>query len=115
MKIKALKKEFKGLNVLKVGYCKLQYLLSYKDPFAYSSGVYGWACDYYDVGGYDIDNVIISTGYDPLGRPIKSSILEHYNDQALKVLNNVNLEHKEKTKLLDNLLKDFISDPLVNT
>jgi hypothetical protein len=110
MKIKTTKKEFKGLNVLKVGYCKLQYLLNYKIPFSYSSGVYGWACDY-----YDIDGVIISTGYSPIGKQVKSDILEHYNAQALKVLNNVNIEHQEKTKLLNNLLKDFLNDPRVNT
>ena len=110
MKIKALKKEFKDQNVLKVGYCKLQYLLNYKDPFAYSSGVYGWACDY-----YNIDGVIISTGYNPIGKQVKTDILEHYNAQALKVLNNVNIEYQQKTKLLDNLLNDFINDPSLNT
>ena len=110
MKIKALKKEFKDQNVLKVGYCKLQYLLNYKDAFAYSSGVYGWACDY-----YNIDGVIISTGYNPIGKQVKNDILEYYNAQALKVLNNLNIEYQQKTQLLNNLLNDFINDPSVNT
>ena len=58
-KIKATKKEMKqNYRILGVGYCDMQYLLNYESPVAYSSGVYGWACDYYYV-----DGVVISTGY----------------------------------------------------
>ena len=105
MKLKSNKKGFKGLDVLKVGYCKLQYLLNYKDAFAYSSGAHGWACDY-----YDIDGVIISTGYNPIGKQTKSEIVEHYEKIARKTLSNYNLNHEDKTQLLDNLLKDFLND-----
>lgn len=44
-----------------MGYCEGQNLLNYRSPFAYSCGVYGWSCDYYDVNG-----VLISTGYQPI-------------------------------------------------
>ena len=105
MKIKASKKEFKGLNVLSVGYCKLQYLLSNKQPFAYSSGVYGWACDYYDLG-----NIIISTGYSPTGKASNASTLQEYENNASKILYNSSIERDTKTKLLENLLNDFLND-----
>ena len=107
MKLKASKKEFKGSNVLRVGYCKLQYLLQYKQPFAYSSGVNGWSCDYYDLG-----SVIISTGYQPIGKQVNHDIIATYEDIARKVSSGT-LNHKEKEKLIDNLIKDFVNDPNV--
>lgn len=63
MKLKATKSEIKSgyYRILSIGYCDAQYLLKYKNAFGYSAGVYGWACDY-----YDIDGVCISTGYSPL-------------------------------------------------
>ena len=104
MKLKASKKEFKGLNVLRVGYCKLQYLLQYKQPFAYSSGVNGWSCDY-----YDLDGVIISTGYQPIGKQVNNEAVATYEDIARKVSSGA-LDYKEKEKLIDNLIKDFVND-----
>jgi len=59
-KIKATKKEMRNnYLILGVGYCDMQHLLAYQNQVAYSVGVYGWACDYYDING-----IIISTGYD---------------------------------------------------
>ena len=59
LKIRTTKKEVKeNYYILGVSYCGLQSLLSYKSPIAYSAGRDGWACDYYDING-----VIISTGY----------------------------------------------------
>ena len=108
MKLKASKKEFKGSNVLKVNYCKLQYLLSYKQPFAYSSGVNGWSCDY-----YYLDNFIISTGYQPIGQAVNYEALKHYENLACKIVNNLNTTYKEKITLIDNLIQDFINDPTI--
>lgn len=70
-KIKATKKEMReNYRILGVGYCEMQHLLEFQQPFAYSSGVAGWLCDYYRVGG-----VIISTGYSPLG---SKGMVENY-------------------------------------
>ena len=59
MKLRATKKEMReGYDkVLRIGYCNAQNLLWGEEPFAYSTGRYGWCCDYYDIGG-----VLISTG-----------------------------------------------------
>ena len=47
--------------VMSIGYCDAQYLLKDYLPFAYTkSNIYGWQCDYYDIGG-----VCISEGYTP--------------------------------------------------
>ena len=63
MKLRATKKEMReGYDkVLRIGYCNAQNLLNYEQPFAYSAGRYGWCCDYYDING-----VLISTGYSPI-------------------------------------------------
>lgn len=63
MKLKATKSDVRKYyhRILSIGYCAAQNLLNYEKPFGYSAGVYGWACDY-----YDIDGVCISTGYSPL-------------------------------------------------
>lgn len=45
-------------KIISAGYCELQNLLSYKNPVAYTCGYYGWNFDV-----YDIDGVVIVTGY----------------------------------------------------
>jgi len=63
MKLKATKKEMCDgfYKIISIGYCDLQSLLKYENPIAYSCGVYGWSCDY-----YNFDGVLLSTGYSPL-------------------------------------------------
>ena len=99
-KIKATKKEMKqNYKILGVGYCDLQYLLSYQKPVAYSSSrMYGWLCDYYNING-----VIISTGYnyiDTKNMKDDYSLVKEYEQKARK-LNTA----KEVNKLLFELLK----------
>ena len=79
MKFKATKKEMKAnyRNILSVGYCDLQQLLKYESPIAYSAGTYGWCCDY-----YDIDGVIISTGYSPIGKDTDYKTIRKYEKLA---------------------------------
>ena len=55
--------------------------LRYETPFAYSSGAYGWNCDY-----YDIDGVCISTGYRPIGRGVDYIALKSYESTANTVI-----------------------------
>lgn len=50
-------------NVIKVGYCDLQYALKWREPNFYTAGVYGWNADVYVI---DCDTVIV-TGYRPFG------------------------------------------------
>lgn len=63
MKLKTTKSAVKNnfYYILSIGYCDAQRLLNYEKAFGYSAGVYGWACDYYEIEG-----VCISTGYSPL-------------------------------------------------
>ena len=99
MKFKTTKKEIKDnyYRIIKAGYCELQNLLQYKNPIAYSSGVYGWACDYYEING-----VLISTGYRPVGNQnveCDYKLIREYDNKAM----NKTKEERE------TLLNEFIA------
>lgn len=49
-----------GRPTVRVGYCDLQGVLSGIDPDYYTTGVYGWNCDVYNIAG-----LTICTGYRP--------------------------------------------------
>ena len=107
MKFKVTRKEMKeNYNaIIGIGYCKAQNLLKYQDPIAYSVGVYGWACDYYDVGG-----VLISTGYAPIGQSPDYDIIRKYDLQAEKINHNYNLSYEERKNQVNYLLNEFIAE-----
>jgi len=93
-------------RIISIGYGDAQYLLHYKIPFAYSRRVEGWACDYYDV-----DGVLISTGYSPLNEKNMrrdNVLLCDYNQQARIILLDNDLSLAEKRSLIDDLLDSYI-------
>ena len=79
MKLRTSKKEINNSynTVLKVGYRQLQTLLNWQELFAYSWGVCGWSCDYYNING-----VIISTGYLPTGQQVDYNLVREYEKKA---------------------------------
>jgi hypothetical protein len=104
MKVLITRKKVMETNgiVVKVGYCRLQFLLSGKSPYAYTSGIYGWGSDVYDVNG-----IAISTGYKPFGNVEPPySFMESFDNKAEKILGE-RLPYDEKTKAIDSLLKEF--------
>lgn len=107
MKLKATKKQIKNnySNIICLGYCSAQHLLYFVNPFAYSAGVYGWACDYYRVG-----NTCISTGYGPIGniRPAYD-LIRDYNNKAIEVISNTAFTYELKENIVNELLNDFIN------
>lgn len=104
MKLKATKKEMRTTNPIKVSYCGLQFLLYYKAPFAYSSGTYGWDCDYYNVNGK-----IISMGYRPIGQHVDYKIIRKYEAIARELVHK-NLGYEEKKQKLDLLIEKFLQE-----
>lgn len=101
MKVKVTKKAVKQnySRIICIGYCDLQHLLKHLDPLWYSSGVYGWSCNY-----YLIDNIVISTGYNPIGNIHPSiELIRHYDDLAKNIFD---------TEKLNNLLNEFIREAL---
>jgi hypothetical protein len=84
-------------KVIRVGYCELQGLLSYKSPIAYASGYYGWNFDIYDING-----VAIVTGY--RGMPSKNSEVKYDTIREYeKKAEGKTAEEK------DALIKEFIA------
>lgn len=106
MKLKTTKTEIKNnfTNIVKVGYCDIQYLTYYKNPFAYSSGTYGWSCDY-----YNIDNICLSTGYNPIGENVSYKLIQKYEFKAQKIVNDFNINYDLKVKKVNKLLTEFIN------
>ena len=111
MKLKVTKKDIKESNnkILKIGYCQAQNLLNCENAFSYSSGVYGWSCDY-----YNIDGVIISTGYTPIGQEVSYNLIKKYDNKALKLqdLYYKDFDYKKHKKRMRKLIDEFISKAL---
>lgn len=111
MKLKTTRKEIKNKvasnYIWQVGYCDMQNLLHYKNAIAYTSGVYGWNFDLYEV-----DGVYFTTGYrNMIGKQVDYELLREYEEQASEIINSwKKYEYKEKKELVNNLLKDFIKE-----
>lgn len=91
--------------LLSVGYCNIQRLLLHLSPYAYSAGVYGWACDYYHVG----HDVVISTGYRPIGLPVPYSLCQKYENAAAKAC-KTHTPTKAREYISNVLLPRFVSE-----
>ena len=102
MKLQTTKKAIKNSfnRIIAVSYCDAQYLLRYKRAFAYSCGVYGWACDYYEIG-----NTCISTGYDPIGKRVDWSVLKKLEDEARAIIMG---DSENKEAEIDTLINKLI-------
>ena len=103
---KAIKEDYSKIAM--VGYCDAQNLLKYEESIAYSTRAEGWACDYYDING-----VLISTGYAPIdGRNTHCSydIVKKYDDQARTISDNYNLTYEQQKEQVTALLQDFIKE-----
>ena len=105
MKLKTTKKQIReNFNtILSIGYCDAQYLLDCKNPFAYSAGLYGWSCDYYQIG-----TICICTGYSPIGTPVDYALLRELEGKAQLIKHDYNLSYSDKEKQLNELLKQLI-------
>ena len=105
MKVKVSKKQIRDNyhNIISIGYCDAWYLLAYKDADYYSSGIYGWACDYYKINY----NTIISTGYSPIGNIREYEFTRKMNEKARKIYNS-DIPYKSKQTKINNLLDKYI-------
>ena len=108
-KYKVTRKEIKERfnTILKVSYCNAQNLLNFENEFAYSTRAEGWACDY-----YNIDGVIISTGYAPIGKDTNYNLLREYDEQARTILSDYNIKWDDKPNQIKELLNEYIQAEL---
>ena len=92
-------------NIIAIGYREAEALLRYENPIAYSAGVYGWLCDY-----YDIDGVCISTGYGPIGKPIDYEKLREAEKTARMILNTPGLDYESAALRVKEVLRALLAD-----
>lgn len=106
MKFKTTNKAIKDnyFKIARVGYCDLQTLLRYKEPFAYTCGSYGWNANFYDLNG-----VCICTGYRSLiGESIPHEIIKKYEQKARAIMEKYVFDYKKASKSLDKLIEKFL-------
>lgn len=105
MKFKTTRKAVVSMfpRLYRVGYCDLQCLLSFEHPVAYTSGVYGWNFDLYNVGG-----VGITTGYRNMaGKNIPVELIEKYEGAARAIMNDYSLNYDDRKAAVTSLLDEF--------
>lgn len=115
MKYKTTKKAVQNnyRNIIRLGAVELYYLLKFTEPAAYTSGVYGWNADIYDLG-----NVAIVTGYRSFGNITPDyDIVEKYNKLGREIYEEKhnpskdwNEEREEQEKRLNQLINQFIKE-----
>lgn len=118
MKFKTTAKEIKSNYhyIINVGYCEAQYLLGHTSPTAYSAGIYGWNCDYYEIMTENFKRVIICTGYrNLLSKNTKTTytMTKEYNDKAQQI-NNSSLSYEDKKNQTLALLQEYVNKCIVS-
>lgn len=105
MKLKTTKKAIResGKTIIKIGYCNAQFLLRFQNEFAYSARAEGWACDYYEVNG-----VIISTGYAPMGKQVDYNLIREYDNKARQICGDYSRSYEDQEAAVNALLYEFI-------
>lgn len=98
-------------NVIEIGYCKAQHLLSYKNRLGYvTSRTYGWRADVY----YINDNTVIVTGYAPFGNVSPSyALIENYEKLAVQTCYG-QYDYDTKSVTVNILLNRFVNDALAH-
>ena len=114
MKLQTTKSNIKNnfCTVLTVGYCEIEYLLNYCSPFAYSAGINGWMCNYYQPSTR-FGGVCIATGYntDRLGgKRVNYELVKEYEQKACELLNDY--AQTNKREALNVLIDEFIKKAL---
>ena len=91
-------------NVIKVGYCCLQFLLQFNDPSFYTTRSEGWGADVYSVG----DTAIV-TGYRPFGNITPPyDVLKSFDDKAFAIQSE-NIPYEDMRARVASLLEDFLA------
>lgn len=103
MKIKTTRKAIvnSSENLVSVGYCDLQTLLRNHTPIAYTSGVYGWNFDVYEVYG-----LTICTGYRNMPGRTANNVRE-YESRAREIYDEPRGSWEEKDARIEELLREF--------
>ena len=109
MKVKVTEKQIKNnyKNIIELGYCEANSLLMSIEPTFYTSGVYGWNADIYQINY----NTVIVTGYRPFGN-IESGNVREYDEKAFGISRNYKLTWDEVKEQINEVLEKYISEVL---
>ena len=102
--MKAIKEN--NSKVIGIGYCAAQHLLYFTNPTAYSSGTYGWNCDFYQIE----PNTVIATGYRTNSKLVEYNIVEKYDTLAAEIISNKTITWDDKKSQVNNLLEKFVKE-----
>lgn len=109
MKVRVTRKEVLSnyTNVIRIGYCDLQYMLTHRDANFYTAGIYGWNANIYEI---DHATAIV-TGYRSFGdiRP-SYELVKAFNDKARAIYHDMDMSHYAKCYQLDNLIAEFVEE-----
>lgn len=89
-------------NIRSAGYCDLQALLYNHSPIAYTSGVYGWNFDVYEVYG-----LTICTGYRNMPGKTLDNIAEYENKAKAIIYDDYKTPFDERKEQVEKLLQEF--------
>lgn len=97
-------------NVISIGYCNLQSLLSYYDAEAYTSGVYGHNADVYRVGS----STAIVTGSRPFGNIThRHDVIGKYEAEAQMI--DYHIDYQKRKEIAADIMKRFLEEVLKNS
>ena len=102
--MKAIKEN--NSKVINIGYCAAQNLLRFNEATAYSSGIYGWNCNFHQIN----QNVVIATGYRTGCKLVNYTIVEDYDNKAAEIISNKTISWDDKKSLVNELLEKFIKE-----
>lgn len=96
-------------NIISIGFCSAQYLLTGLNREGWTCGVYGWNADVYEINS----TTCIVTGYRPFGNiDNKYEFLKEYEEKAEKIYLNRTLKYETKLKRIKKLRDEYISKTL---
>ena len=95
-----------NLKIIAIGYCAAQNLLYFTNPTAYSSGTYGWNCDFYQIE----PNTVIATGYRTNSKLVEYAIVEKYDNLAAEIISNKTISWDDKKSQVNDLLEKFVKE-----
>jgi len=109
MKFKATRRDIKsyyGNKIINIGYCQAPTLLSYEEPTSYCAGINGWDCDNYEING-----VLVSTGYRTIKGKSNYKTVQKYEQLAQKhSTGNSFLDAEAHKMAVKQLLSSMISE-----
>ncbi len=87
---------------------ELSPLLKFEEPRAYTAGKYGEKAEL-----FDINNIALVVGYQPIGKPLDCEMLRKYEDEAERIIRSPHWPEYDTRAEVKRLLGEFIQEQIV--